>query len=296
VLAEKLLPGRVAYYMGDYWPTLPGQFENYWNAPPRSFFTGLPKLLLKPVAQNMLAHEERPALFLEHVMFPSVFMRNEFERKGITPQNTKIVYGAIDTKPYLSETDNTQSRGQLSLLYIGRLTREKGVHTAIESLGLLVHEHGVKNIRLTIVGDGEPDYVNYLHKLVESKSLASFVDFLPAQPKETLPSLYRSADIFLFTSIWPEPFGRVIVEAMASGITVVGTSVGGAGEILMDGENALTFMPDDPSGLAQQLNRLIESPDLRERLMTSARATAINRFDLQRMTAEIENYLTTMVQ
>ena len=295
-LAEELIPGRVVYYMGDYWPTLPSQFENYWNAPPRNMVTGLPKLLLKSFAQNILANEERPSLRLEHILFPSAFMRDEFERKGISPQNSKVVYGAIDTKPYLNGSASTQKHDELSLLYIGRLIHEKGVHTAIESLGQLVHELGMNKLKLTIVGDGEPDYVNLLHQLVDEKNLAAFVDFRPAQPKETLPSLYRSAEIFLFTSIWPEPFGRVIVESMVSGVLVIGTNVGGAGEILVDGENALTFTPDDPSSLTQQIKRVIETPSLRRQLVKSARETAASKFDVQRMTLEIESYLQTVTQ
>jgi glycosyltransferase involved in cell wall biosynthesis len=83
---------------------------------------------------------------------------------------------------------------------------------------------------------------------------------------------------------------------MASGVTVVGTSVGGAAEILVDGENALTFTPDDPANLAQQLKRLVESPSLRERLSIAGRNTAVNKFDIQRMTTEIESYLQAIVQ
>ncbi|MBK9925982.1 MAG: glycosyltransferase family 4 protein [Anaerolineales bacterium] len=293
-LAEAMMPGRVAYYVGDYWPTLPDQFENYWNASPRNFITGLPKLLLKPIAQQILAREKRPVLKLEHVMFPSTFMMEEFKRKGISPRNVKIVHGGIDTRPYLDGL--VTHHKHLSLLYIGRLTHEKGVHTTIESLGQLVHEHNIKDLTLTIVGDGESDYMNHLHQLVEDKRLVSFVNFLPVQPKDALPVLYRAADVFLFTSIWPEPFGRVIVEAMASGVAVIGTSVGGASEILVDGDNALVFSPDNPSSLTQQVMRLIETPALREQLIASARETAVNKFDIQRMTAEIESYLQTMIK
>ena len=295
VLAETLMPDKVVYYMGDYWPALPGQFENYWNASPRNIFTGLPKSLLKPIAQNLLMHEERPHLRLEHILFPSAFMQDEFERKGITPQKSKVIYGAIDTKSYLNGNVSTQKHDRLSLLYLGRLTHEKGVHTAIEALAQLVHEHGVKKIKLTIVGDGDQEYVTRLHTLVEEKFIASFVDFRPAQPKEILPALYHSTDILLFTSIWSEPFGRVIVEAMASGVLVIGTNVGGAGEILSDGKNALIFTPDNPSSLTKQIRRVIETPFLLKQLTESARETAINKFDIQRMTAEIETYLQAII-
>lgn len=295
-LAEKLLPGKVAYYVGDYWMTLPGQFENYWNAPPRNFVTGLPKLLLRPIAQRMLAREGRVELQLAHAMFPSAFMRDELERRGVLPKSTKIIYGAIDTSPYIEHLTAEKQNDAPSLLYIGRLTHEKGVHTAIEAVRQLVQEHGLKDIKLTIVGDGDPDYVEHLHQLVMQKNIASYVTFLPAQPKEALPALYHRSDIFLFTSIWAEPFGRVIVEAMASGVTVVGTAVGGAAEILADELNALTFTPDDPARLSLQLKRLIESPALRGRLAKSGRETAVNKFDIHRMTTEIEAYLQTLKQ
>jgi glycosyltransferase involved in cell wall biosynthesis len=294
-LAEKLMPGKVAYYIGDYWTILPSQFENYWNAPPRNFVTGIPKLVLKPIAQRMLTREVRPDLQLEYALFPSVFMRDELGRKGVSPKNTKIVYGAINTSPYLDHRSKAKQKDTTSLLYIGRLTHEKGVHTAIEAVWHLVHEHGLKHLKLTIVGDGDPDYVNHLHQLVEQKKVASFVTFMPAQPKEALPALYHQSDIFLFTSIWAEPFGRVIVEAMASGVTVVGTVVGGAPEILIENENALTFNPDDYKSLSRQLKRLIESPALRERLRAAGRQTAVDKFDIHRMTTEIESYLQTLV-
>jgi glycosyltransferase involved in cell wall biosynthesis len=81
---------------------------------------------------------------------------------------------------------------------------------------------------------------------------------------------------------------------MASGVAVVGTAVGGAAEILTENENALTFAPGDPIGLGQQLKRLIESPALREHLGKAGREIAMHKFDVRRMTTEIESYLQTL--
>jgi glycogen(starch) synthase len=293
-VVEERMAGRVVYYMGDYWPTLPNQFQNYWNTPARSFFTGIPKLFLKPVAHKILAQEKRPVLRLDRVIFPSAFMQDALKEKGVNPLHPKIIYGAIDTKIYLNR-HKKQSEDRLSLLYIGRLSEEKGVHTAIQAVGHLVRENGLKDIKLTIVGNGEPAYKAYLYRLADQESVAPFVDFVPAQPKEALPSFYKQTDIFLFTSIWPEPFGRVIVEAMASGVAVVGAPVGGAGEILAENVNALTFPPDDPVCLAERLQKLIESPELRKTLSKAGREIAVREFDMQRMTDEIEAYLEGLV-
>lgn len=294
-LAESLMPERTVYYMGDYWPTLPSQYENYWNASPRSFFTGLLKLLLKPIARNILSREEKPRLQLRRILFPSDFMRKEFEQAGIPSTEGRVVFGAVDTNPYLEGERLRKANDVVSLLYVGRLTHEKGARTAIEAVSHLVKKSGIEHLRLTIVGDGEPNYIDSLHKMVERDSLASFVTFLPAQPKDTLPALYRQSDLFLFTSIWQEPFGRVIVEAMASGIAVVGTAVGGAAEILVHDENALVFEAGDSTSLAQVLQRLIESPELRKKLGSAGRETARSKFDLQRMTDEIERYLRALI-
>jgi glycosyltransferase involved in cell wall biosynthesis len=293
-LAEALLPEQTVYYMGDYWPALPSQFENYWNAPPRSMITGLPKLILRPLAKRMLAREPKPRLGISRALFPSAFMQGEYRNLGIFPRESRVVYGAVDTSPYAALARSPKSNGNVSLLYVGRLAPEKGVHTAIEAVARLVRDFNLRNLILTIVGDGEPEYVHSLHALVDRESLAPIVTFLPAQPKETLPALYARSDIFLFTSIWQEPFGRVIVEAMASGLAVAGTAVGGAAEILRHDENALVFTPGDPASLAQTLKRLIEDSDLRERLGSAARNSVMDKFDLQRMTLEIERYLQSL--
>jgi glycosyltransferase involved in cell wall biosynthesis len=171
------------------------------------------------------------------------------------------------------------------------LCEEKGVHTAIEALG---HLRG-QPVILTIVGDGEPAYEMRLHHLARKAHVESQVKFIRAQPKERLPALYQQADVFLFTSIWPEPFGRVIVEAMASGVTVIGTATGGAAEILSDNENALLYAAGDSHGLAEQIRKVIDSPELCERLSASGRVTAITRFDIRRMTSGIEEYLQALV-
>jgi len=252
----------------------------------------LPKLLLKPFALRALAREKRLELKLEHVLFATFFMQDEYRQKGISPKNSKVIYGAVDTRPYLNE--HKKSRDGSSLLSVGRLNPDKGMQTAIEAVGCLVREN-IRDVHLTIVGDGEPEYIAHLQNLIAHENISSFVDLLPAQPKETLPALYQQADVFLFTSIWPEPFGRVIVEAMASGVTVIGTKVGGAAEILVENENALTFPAGDAVALAEQIKKLIASPELRERLAKVGRETAVRKFDLERMTTEIESYLKSLV-
>jgi glycosyltransferase involved in cell wall biosynthesis len=297
-LAEDLMPDRVVYYMGDIWPSLPSQHKLYWEAPPRHWWTAMPKLLLRPVARWMLARERCPEPKLHHVLFPSAFMRDELGRRGVLLQETKIIYGAIDTSLYRFR--NGSFRGQqdasnLSLLCLGRLAAGKGVDTAIKALGILKHQRGLDHLKLTVVGAGDTGYEAYLRDLAQQENVQRSVRFLGEQPKAVIPSFYELADIFLFTSSLPESFGRVLVEAMASGVAVVGTATGGAAEILADNENALIFAAGDAPGLATQVARLAESPTLRERLVQAGRRTALDGFDIHRMVTEIEVYLQELV-
>ena len=169
------------------------------------------------------------------------------------------------------------------------------MHTAILALGNLVHQRELHHINLTIVGAGDSNYETHLRQLARQQNVESFVVFLGTQPKEAMPQLYAEADVFLFTSIWPEPFGRVLVEAMASGVVVVGAATGGAEEIMTEGVNALTFPPGDAPGLAAQIWRLVEKPSLLDQLAEAGRRTATERFEIQRMIEEIEAYLQAVV-
>jgi glycosyltransferase involved in cell wall biosynthesis len=110
-----------------------------------------------------------------------------------------------------------------------------------------------------------------------------------------MAGFYRDADVFLFTSVWPEPFGRTVVEAMASQVVVVGTRTGGAAEILADGRNALTFEPGDANALAARVMRVTRDPVLRRELARRGRQEALEHFDIKRMTLEIEDFLRCMV-
>ncbi|MCB0193223.1 MAG: glycosyltransferase family 4 protein [Anaerolineae bacterium] len=298
-LAEKLMPGRVVYYMGDYWPTLPTQYQYYWEAPARNGLTSIPKNILGPIALQILAREERPLLQFSHVLFPTTFMCNEFKRNGVELNKTKIIYGAVDTKLYRTQNGTSLSKSdndKLALLYVGRLTHEKGIHTALEALKRLVDQHGKNVAKLTIVGTGEARYENQLHQFVQENGLDTLVKFMGNQPKEAMADIYRQADIFLFTSIWQEPFGRVLVEAMASGVVVVGTATGGASDILKDHENGLVFLPDNAADLAEKINCLIANPQLRQIFAEAGRHTAFQKFDIQRMTSQIEAYLQSIVE
>jgi len=185
------------------------------------------------------------------------------------------------------------SRNGLSVLYAGRLIAEKGIHTAIRAIGLInAPDRG--RITLDIVGRGTPSYQHELEALVESCGLADRVRFLGSVPHAAMPDVLAGYDVLVFPSEWDEPFGRSMVEAMCSGLVVVGTATGGAAEVLEDGETGLTFPPGDEAVLAAQLERLLDEPGLHDRLVGAGRRRVEERFTLTRMVDELEGALHSL--
>ena len=238
--AERLLPGRVVYYVGDYWPSLPSQYEPYWTSPAQSWVSAVVKAPLRTLALRTLRREGRPQLSFQHALFPTAFVRDELARRQVRAANSQIVFGGVDTAPYTeSRVERPRQPGVVRLLWVGRLAAEKGPEVAIRALNHLRHGPHQVEAQLTIAGSGDAAYEQHLHRLVAAESVTDRVQFVGNQSKAELVQLYRNADVFLFTSLWPEPFGRTVIEAMASGLPVVGTPTGGAAELLVDRENAL---------------------------------------------------------
>lgn len=100
--------------------------------------------------------------------------------------------------------------------------------------------------------------------------------------------------MLLFTSIWDEPFGRVLVEAMAAGLVVIGTGTGGSAEIMTEA-NSLRFAPEDADGLAGQIYRAYSDPNLYMTLATAGQQHVLEQFNSARFVNGIEAFLTSLV-
>jgi glycosyltransferase involved in cell wall biosynthesis len=290
-LAEELLPGRVVYYLSDYWASAVDMHTTYWQSPARGWPMQVPKQVLSKVAMSMLAKEGQPDLKLEQVICVSARVRDLLVEAGLPIQHARIIHGGTDIERFLGVRKRDCLSGHLKLLYAGQLVRHKGVHTAIEAMARLVNKQGMNQITLTLVGSGHPDYEAFLRDLVERERLHNFVTFHKPVSKDKMPAILQQFDVLIFPSIYEEPLARITQEAMASGLVVVGTTTGGTKEILRDGETGFTFAPEDADGLAEQVTRLIVDPDLCCRLAQAGRQTVLENFTLGKMVDEIETYL-----
>lgn len=155
---------------------------------------------------------------------------------------------------------------RLRMVFVGRLAGQKGVGDLLEA-ALRFRRSGGSNFDLVIVGDGPERKA--LEQSVRERELESSVTFRGWVPFGELPDLYRGADLYVHMAR-AEGMPSTVLQAMACGLPVVTTSVGGISELVADGENGFVVPVGDAAGFARALARLASDPGLRRRMATAA--------------------------
>ena len=157
------------------------------------------------------------------------------------------------------DTEKKSRDTKLRLLYVGGITRQKGLMTLLKALSI-VDDH---NITLTVSGreDMEPDYVSKAKDYAEFQGLDNRVSFTGSLSHAQLAEAYRSHDVFILPSV-NEAYGIVYLEAQLFGLPVIGTSNGGACEIIHHGKNGYLIKPDDHNRLAELIQMLNNNREL----------------------------------
>lgn len=228
----------------------------------------------------------RRPLELAHVQFVSKYLKTAALAAGLPVENAEVVHWGVDLRLHPFGDDR---REPTRLLYVGRLVPQKGFHTALAALRIVLDRKPEHPPSLTIVG--APDSHDVARQQVEELGLGNHVQFTGLVAREELPPLYDSHDILLFPSVWPEPFSITLLEAMAAGVAVVTTMTGGTGEIAEDGINCLAFAPEDAAGCAAHVLRLMSDRELTRRLRLNARRRIEARFNLDAMVDRIDRSL-----
>jgi len=117
----------------------------------------------------------------------------------------------------------------------------------------------------------DTDYNRRLDAMVEENGLADHVEFTGRVDRGDLPDLYRRHAIYVFPSIWEEPMGIGILEAMASGLAVVCSGTGGSGELFEDGHSGIKFRSGDAQHLAKCIANFLHNAEETARIGKSAR-------------------------
>lgn len=183
----------------------------------------------------------------------------------------KIIRCGID----LSKFDYRKPSEKIeSLVYVGRLDSEKGLPILFSSLSLLKSK-GL-DFKLSILGDGKDR--GFLESLAVSEGLANDVEFLGFVNQKTIAEYLNKSDVFVLPS-FAEGIPVALMEAMAIGIPVVTTYVGGIAELVIDGETGFIVYPANVSALACAIEKYIDDPEMAKVISLAARRKVEKEFN-----------------
>jgi glycosyltransferase involved in cell wall biosynthesis len=227
-------------------------------------------------------------------------MRDEFIGAGVPPHRIVTIPNGVDTERFrpADPEQRLALRRTLALpeglvvIYTGRLVRYKGVPELLDAWRVIAPEH--PEACLVLVGEGSGDLQaceDELRQNVATHGLTRSVRFTGAV--ENVQDWLRAADIFAFPT-HDEAFGLSLVEAMACGLAIVSTRVGGLADIVRDGENAVAVPPAAPARLAEALRALLGDPAYRHRLGEAARMHARTHHDVDAVCAAYQKLLSDL--
>jgi len=172
------------------------------------------------------------------------------------------------------------------ILFAGVISPRKGVVDLLKASGIL-HARGVAHEVLLAGGPPAEGPRPEAEARLAAATNGAPARFLGPQPHEAMAALYRSADLFCLPS-WIEAMPLTILEAMATGLPVVATSVGDIGHVVEDGVSGRLVPLRAPDALANALEPLLTQPPLRRAMGKAARQRVQERFDISQMCASVE--------
>jgi glycosyltransferase involved in cell wall biosynthesis len=193
---------------------------------------------------------------------------------GVIPQ-----YG-INTEEFLDK-DFHKSKEEYNVVYIGRLTKEKGIDILLEAVC------NIQNVKLHIAGTGS--MLQEIKQKIEKLNVQNKVIFHSYVAREKIPEFLNKMDILVLPSVttpnWKEQFGRVIIEAFAAKVAVIGSDSGAIPEVIDDA--GIVFKENNAMDLRNKLENLIKDKDLYMECIKKGYERVKNKYTNERIAADL---------
>jgi glycosyltransferase involved in cell wall biosynthesis len=185
--------------------------------------------------------------------------------------HVEVIPNGIDIERFKNRNPREKNADKIKLITTSRLVGKNGVGDIIRSLEFLP-----PNVKLQIIGTGSLE--EKLKQDVRDKNLGERVEFLGHVANEEIPNYLHRADIFIRPSL-SEGLGISFLEAMAAGLPVIATPVGGIVDFLKDGETGLFCDVKNPQSIARQVKRLMIEPGLRAKLIENGEKLVREKYE-----------------
>jgi glycosyltransferase involved in cell wall biosynthesis len=209
---------------------------------------------------------------------------DELTSLGVPRARIAVIPSGVDSAHFVPDGPPALGADRPRVITAGRLVPRKGFQDVIRAM------QWAPGAECLVLGGppghavAEDPFGQRLLEIARQAGVADRVRLIGAVPREEMPAWYRSADLMV-TAPWYEPFGLTPLEAMACGVPVVATAVGGLIDTVVDGVTGELVRPRDPAGLGHTIRRLLADPGRRLRFGAAAVDRARTRYSWQR-TAE----------
>jgi len=197
------------------------------------------------------------------------------QKTVIVPNGIQLSEFSLEVTPWVRRNEETRIR----CLTVAFMQARKGLDYLLEALSLI----NDKRVLLTIVGDGP--HFGRLKKLADLLGITDRVSFRGRLTRSAVREEFRNSQLFVLPSLW-EGQGIVFLEAMASGLPIVATRIPGVNGMLEDQVNALLVPPRDSRALAEAIQKLVASPELRLELASEG-LKRVRQFDWNQLVDRI---------
>ena len=215
------------------------------------------------------------------VVANSTAARTILEQEGLATGSIAVIPNGVDLAAFPERTRDAMTRPVRSIITVANLRSEKNHETLIGAAALLVRDF--PDLEFQIVGSGPRR--QELEALASARGLQQHVRFLGH--REDVAALLHAADIFVLPSR-SEAFPNGVIEAMAAGLPVVASAVGGLLDLVEDGRTGVLVQPGDPEQLAAALRRLVTDRSFASQIAAAARAHISQRYSFDRMVQAFE--------
>ncbi|CAD5244895.1 glycosyltransferase family 4 protein [Thermococcus camini] len=238
-------------------------------------------------------------LFSRYLKYPheiiAVSRAAEAFIRHFTDAPVRVIPNGVDDDLFspLSEGEKERLKEELGIegdavLYVSRMSPRKGPHVLLNAFS------GIDNATLVMAGSGE--MLPFLRAQAKFLGIEDRVRFLGYVDGSLLPRLFGMADVFVLPSTTAEAFGIVILEAMAAGVPVVATDVGGIPEIIRNSESGLLVSPGNELELRNAIQKLLLDEELRRWFGSNGRRAVEERYSWKKVTEGIEKAYENVMQ
>lgn len=219
---------------------------------------------------------------IDYIITPSEFYRKKMIEDGIDENKIEVIHNFINIEDYNIETTNNNYA-----LYVGRLSKEKGILKLVEAFSRL------DNRKLYIAGDGPEK--NEIERIIKEKNLQNNIKLLGFLKQEEVKKYISEASFVVIPSIWYENCPYSILETQAIGKPVIGANIAGIPELVKDKENGLIYDYDNVDELEKSMKLLFENEKLANEYGENAKKYAKNNYDKEIYYKKINNIYEKIV-